>query len=193
MLLKSPAPPLARPLTPRQLGAFFPGANVRLASRRILILIGSVGALAAATRVSGATPAGEPSAAAAPSDSADVAAVAERFRAALARGDSATVLAMLAPDLQVLESGELENRAQYRQHHLPADIEYAMAIQGVHTVSAVVVHGNAAWVTSTSISQGTFKDRKINSAGAELLVLSRAGARAPWQIRAIHWSSRRRS
>ena len=166
---------------------------MRLATRRILIAVGAVATLGVvATRVSRAMSAGEQSAAP-PSDSGAVAAVAERFRTALARGDSAAALTMLAADLQVLESGELENRAQYRQHHLPADIEYAMAVRGVHKVSAVVVHGNAAWVTSTSISQGTFRDRRINSAGAELLVLSRASARAPWQIRAIHWSSRRRA
>jgi ketosteroid isomerase-like protein len=141
----------------------------------------------------GIAPTSEPAANVPSSDSADVAAAAERFRAALSRGDSATVLAMLAPDLQVLESGELESRAQYRHHHLPADSEYAMALRATHSVSAVVVHGDAAWVTSTSTSQGTVKGRAINSAGAELLVLSRAGAGAPWQIRAIHWSSRRRS
>ena len=168
---------------------------MRLATRWILIVVAAAGMLGVASRGDEAMSAGDRPAATAltaPSDSADVAAVAERFRSALARGDSAAVLAMLAPDLQVLESGELENRAQYRQHHLPADIEYAVAVRGVHTVSAVVVHGNAAWVTSTSVSRGTFRDRRINSAGAELLVLSRASARAPWRIRAIHWSSRRR-
>ena len=165
---------------------------MRLATRRILIVVGVVGTLGVATRGDGAVSDGDRPAATAPSDSAAVAAAAERFRSALARGDSATALDLLAPDLQVLESGELENRAQYRQHHLPADIEYAMALRSTHKVSAVVVHGNAAWVTSTSISQGTIKDRRINSAGAELLVLSRANPRAPWRIRAIHWSSRRR-
>jgi ketosteroid isomerase-like protein len=138
------------------------------------------------------TPASAPTSAS-PSDSADVAAAAQRFRDALSRGDSAAVLAMLAPDVQVLESGELETRGQYRQHHLPADIEYAMALHVMHAISAVVVHGDAAWVTSTSTSHGTVKGRAIDSAGAELIVLSRARAGAPWQIRAIHWSSRRRT
>jgi ketosteroid isomerase-like protein len=166
---------------------------VRLASLRILTVLLVVGLLSAAAHASTVAPVHARPAAATANDSADVAAAAERFRAALSSGDSATVLAMLAADLQVLESGELETRAQYRQHHLPADIEYAMALRATHKVSAVVVHGDAAWVTSTSTSQGTVKGRAVNSAGAELLVFSRARAGAPWQIRAIHWSSRRRT
>ncbi|NUO37615.1 MAG: nuclear transport factor 2 family protein [Gemmatimonadaceae bacterium] len=127
------------------------------------------------------------------SDSAFVAATVDRFHAALVAGDSATVLAMLAPDAIVLESGDVETRAEYRSHHLPADIEYARAISGTHRLVSVVVHGDAAWASSTSISQGRMKDRPINSAGAELMVLSRQARKSPWQIRALHWSSHRRT
>jgi ketosteroid isomerase-like protein len=128
-----------------------------------------------------------------PSDSTSAVAVVDRFRDALARGDSATVLNLLAPDAIILESGEVETRAEYRRHHLPADIEYAREIRGLHALASVVVHGDAAWVSSTSIAQGELKGRAINSAGAELIVLSRSNAQSPWQIRAIHWSSRRRT
>ena len=133
-----------------------------------------------------------PSHAATSSDSADAVAAVERFRAALARGDSATALAMLAPDVIVLESGDVESRAEYRRHHLPADIGYARAVPGTHTLAHATVHGDAAWVSSTSITQGRVKGRAINSAGAELIVLSRPNGQSPWEIRAIHWSSRRR-
>lgn len=128
-----------------------------------------------------------------PSDSASAVAAVERFRAALARGDSATALAMLAPDAVIHESGDVETRAGYRSHHLPADIEFARAIPGTHTLKSVVVHGDAAWVSSTSITKGRMKGRTINSAGAELIVLSRRDRQSPWQIRAIHWSSHRRT
>lgn len=127
------------------------------------------------------------------SDSAVAVAAVERFRAGLAGGDSAMVLALLAPDAIVLESGDVETRAEYRSHHLPADIEYARAIPGTHKLVSVVVHGDAAWVSSTSVSQGRMKDRPVNSAGAELIVLSRRDRKSPWQIRAIHWSSHRRT
>lgn len=130
---------------------------------------------------------------AAPSDSGSAVAAVERFRAALAGGDSTTALAMLAPDAIILESGDVETRAGYRSHHLPADIEFARAIPGTHTLKSVIVHGDAAWVSSTSITKGRMKERAINSAGSELIVLSRRDKQSPWQIRAIHWSSHRKT
>lgn len=128
-----------------------------------------------------------------PSDSASAVAAVEHFRTALVGGDSAAALSMLASDAIILESGDVETRTEYRRHHLPADIEYARAIPGTHTLKSVVVYGDAAWVSSTSITQGRIKDRPVNSAGAELIVLSRRDKQSPWQIRAIHWSSRRRT
>ena len=47
---------------------------------------------------------------AAPTDSAAVAAVLARYDAALASGDSAAALALLAPDAVILESGGMETR-----------------------------------------------------------------------------------
>jgi len=116
----------------------------------------------------------------------------EGFHAALARGDSAAVLAMLSPDVVVGESGDIERYDDYRAHHLAADISFAKAAPGSHTLVSALVEGNAAWATSTSIAQGRFNGRAVNSAGAELIVLTRARADAPWMIRAIHWSSHRR-
>lgn len=127
------------------------------------------------------------------SDSADVVATVARLHVALSRGDSATVLRMLAPDVTVLESGSFETRDEYRGHHLPADIAFAAALPGTHTVVAVAIQDNAAWVSSTSVTEGQYKGRPVNSAGAELIVLSRNGSGADWRIRAIHWSSRRRT
>lgn len=123
-------------------------------------------------------------------DSADVVAVIESYHKALASGDSAAALALLAPDAVILESGGVETREEYRGHHLPGDINFARAIRSARGKVAVVVQGDVAWASSTSVTQGKFRDREINSAGAELMVLSReAGG---WKIRAIHWSSRTR-
>ena len=122
------------------------------------------------------------------SDSADVVAVVERFRKALAASDSAAVLALLAPDATILESGGIETREEYRAHHLPADIAFVSAVPSVPGTQRVTVRGDAAWVASTSTSRGEFRGRQINSAGAELIVLSRE--RDGWKIRAVHWSSR---
>lgn len=179
------------------------GAYVRFVSFKVfgtLTVIGlSVTAMPAAAHDLGIVPDGSQVAmrnqrgTAASPDSAEAVAAVERFRGALSRGDSATVLGMLAPDVIILESGDVETLAEYRRHHLPADIEFARAIPGTHTLTSAVVHGDAAWVSSTSITQGRMKDRAINSAGAELIVLSRRDGHSPWQIRAIHWSSHRRT
>lgn len=124
------------------------------------------------------------------SDSSDVVAAVRRFHDALAAGDSGAALALLSPDALILESGVVETRAEFRAHHLSADIEFARAVRSSRTVVRVTMNGDAAWVTSTSITQGQVGGRQVNSAGAELVVLRRI--RGIWQIEAIHWSSRPR-
>lgn len=123
-------------------------------------------------------------------DSAAVAAVVNRFHGALESGDSATALALLAEDAVIQESGGVETRAEYRGHHLPGDIEFARAVRSERGPVRVRVRGDAAWATSTSTTQGEFRGRAINSAGAELMVLVRTPQ--GWRISAIHWSSRAR-
>ena len=125
------------------------------------------------------------------SDSTDVIAVVTRYQNALATGDSSAALSMLASDAVVLESGGVESRQEYRSHHLPADISFARAVPSTRSNLRAVVRGDVAWVTSTSATQGEFRGRKINSASAELMVLSREPD--GWKIRAIHWSSRNRN
>lgn len=124
------------------------------------------------------------------SDSADVVATVARFHAALASGDSTAALALLTDDVAILESGGVESKAGYRAGHLKADIEYAQGLPGMHTVTGVHVRGDAAWVTSSSVTQGQYRERQVNSVGAELMVLTREGG--AWKIRAVHWSSRAR-
>lgn len=123
-------------------------------------------------------------------DSARVAATVEQFHAALSAGDSAAALAMLAEDVMIQESGGVETRNEYRSHHLPGDIAFARAIRSERTLRQLRVKGDVAWVSSTSTTRGTYRERPIDSLGAELMVLTRSGDR--WLISAIHWSSRRR-
>lgn len=123
-------------------------------------------------------------------DSADVAAAVQRFHEALVSGDSATALTLLAPDVTILESGGVETRAEYRAHHLPGDITFARAVRSVRGATRVTVHGDAAWASSTSTTEGEYRGRRINSLGAELMVLVRSPE--GWRITAIHWSSRAR-
>ena len=121
-------------------------------------------------------------------DSADVAAVVDAFHAALASGDSTAALALLASDVTILESGGVETREQYRDHHLAGDIAFARAVASRRSATAVRVRGDVAWATSTSVTEGEYRGRAINSSGAELTVLTREAS--GWRIRAVHWSSR---
>ena len=124
------------------------------------------------------------------SDSADALAALTKFHAALAAGDTAAALLVLAPDVTILEGGEIQSRAEYAAHHLMADIEYARAVHSVYTPTHVVVQGDVAWIASTSASEGTMRGRTVNSVGAELAVLSHGTA--GWQLRSVHWSSHAR-
>jgi ketosteroid isomerase-like protein len=121
-------------------------------------------------------------------DQTAVLAVVKGFHDALTRGDSATALGYLASDVRILESGGMETRDEYRRGHLPGDIAFARAVPSTRQEPVLSISGDVAWVTSTSRTTGTYRDRQINSAGAELMVLSRTPE--GWRIRAIHWSSR---
>ena len=123
-------------------------------------------------------------------DSAEVVGVVSRFHAALASGDSSGALELLATDAIILESGASETREHYRSHHLSADVEFSRAVPTTHSLVRVYVHDNFAWIALTSVSQGQIAGRKINSAGAELVVLRRD--RDNWKIHAVHWSSQAR-
>lgn len=123
-------------------------------------------------------------------DSAAVAQAVTDYHAALARGDSVAALVLLAPDAVILESGGLESREEYRAHHLPGDIRFARAVPSRRGSIRVTVAGDVAWTVTSSETTGTYRDRAINSAGVELMVLSRTPE--GWRIRGIHWSSRSR-
>ncbi len=123
-------------------------------------------------------------------DSAALGRVATRFHRILSAGDTTGISSLLAPDLRVIEGGTVENRHQYISGHLSEDIAFAKAVKEERAPFTYTCDGNVAWLVSTSTSTGTFSGREINSAGAELLILSRS--RKGWQIRAIHWSSARR-
>ncbi|WP_411282149.1 YybH family protein [Gemmatimonas sp.] len=124
-------------------------------------------------------------------DSADVAAMVHRFHTALEAGDSLTAISLLADDAEILESGSVETVSDYRSHHLPADIAFAKALKSTRAPLRVSVRADIATSTSTSITKGTFRDRAVDTAGAELIVARRTAQ--GWRISAIHWSSRRRN
>jgi ketosteroid isomerase-like protein len=121
-------------------------------------------------------------------DSAAAALAVRAYHDALEAGDSLAVLGLLASDALILENGDRETREEYREHHLQADIRFSQAVPTRRSALQVIVSGDVAWVSSTSVTQGTYQKRPINLSGAELMVLSRTAS--GWVIRAIHWSSR---
>jgi hypothetical protein len=123
-------------------------------------------------------------------DSTDAVGVVNRFHSLLGSGDSTGVVALLAPDAMILESGGIETVEQYRSRHLAADIRASAGSKSTRTVSQVIVHGDAAWVVSTSTTQREANGTTSTSTGAELMVLKRTSA--GWRVAAIHWSSRAR-
>ena len=94
-----------------------------------------------------------------------------------------------ATDAEVMEGGERESRKEYVEHHLLEDIKFAQAVPSRQGKIDVSISGDVAWTQSTSLTQGTYRGKPLNLAGAESMVLSRTPA--GWVIRAIHWSSRK--
>jgi ketosteroid isomerase-like protein len=121
-------------------------------------------------------------------DTAAVTATVRAFHQALAAEDSAGALRLLAADAVILEGGGRESRDEYAAHHLPEDIAFVRAVPIERSALQVTVSGDVAWVISTSTMRGVYRNRAIDSAGVELMVLSREST--AWVIRAIHWSSR---
>ena len=126
----------------------------------------------------------------APSTDAAALSAAAKFHDLLARGDSAAVIGLLAPDLSVVEAGSVETRAEYLAHHLGADIEFAKAVPSTRTIVSTQQQGDVVWIVATSEGKGTYRDRAIETRGAELMVLAKVNG--TWMIRSIHWSSRPR-
>ena len=113
------------------------------------------------------------------------------FHSALLAGEPAKALGHLADDAIILESGGIETKEHYGSGHLPGDIRFAQAVPRKQGELQVQVVGDTAWAYSTSTVQGRMGDREINSQSAELVVLVRVDG--TWKIKAIHWSSRKRS
>ena len=123
-------------------------------------------------------------------DSASAVAVVSQFHAALSAGDSARAVSLLASDVMVLESGAIQNRVEYLGHHLGADMKASAGSKGERIVVHVNVTGNSAIVISKTITPPSGAEGSTGSEMAELMVLAKGAS--GWQIRAVHWSSRRR-
>jgi ketosteroid isomerase-like protein len=124
-----------------------------------------------------------------PSDAEAITAAVNGFNDALRRGDAKAAMELLAPDAIILESGSSQTREEYAREHLAEDIAFVRAVPGIRSKLSIKQEGNVAWTTATTQSVGTFNGREVNSAGVDLMVLTKT--ELGWRIRAIHWSSHR--
>ncbi len=110
------------------------------------------------------------------------------FHGAMAKGDTKTMLNLLAPDVVIFEAGGAEmNRDEYRTHHLGADVAFARAAKRKVVDSQAKVAGDAAWMLTRSTTTGTFQGKPVDSRGTETVVLRKTPQ--GWRIVHIHWSS----
>ena len=116
------------------------------------------------------------------------AATVDAFHAALQHGDARAASALLADDVLIFESGEVERtKAEYAGHHLAADIEFTKAVPSTVMRRAGRSTGTMAWIASEGRTTGNFNGRPIDLTTTETMVVQRLGK--AWRIVQIHWSS----
>lgn len=115
----------------------------------------------------------------------------QRFHAALAEQDRDEVLALLAEDVLIFESGGAEfSREEYAGHHLGADMKFSAATNREITEQQTGLEGETAWVLTRSATVGIFRGNEIDVRGVETMMLR--DTEEGWKIFHIHWSSRSR-
>ena len=112
------------------------------------------------------------------------------FHAALASGDKAGALALLAPKVVIYEAGHVEaSRDEYAHHHLGGDIAFARTSTRKVLRHAEKMEGNTAIIWEETETTGTSGGKPVHAFGTETAVLEKIGDR--WLITHVHWSSRK--
>ena len=116
------------------------------------------------------------------------AAAVDAFHAALHRGDTRAAAALLAEDALIFESGGVErSKAEYAEHHLPADAEFSRLVSSVVYRRAGNSIGTLAWIASEGRTTGTYKEKSLDLLTTETMLLRRTNT--GWRIVHIHWSA----
>ncbi len=112
------------------------------------------------------------------------------FYAALAKGDKAAALSLLAPKVAIYESGFVEaSRDEYAHHHLDGDIAFAKTSTRKVLRHSEKIVGNTAIIWEETETTGTSRGKPVHSFGTETAVLEKTGDQ--WVITHVHWSSRK--
>ena len=168
------------------------GKMIQLAGRRAAYLVGiaAIGlSLTAAHPGSHDAPRTPTSAnPGAPVDAATPVGTVMAFDEALASGNTAGALALLAEDVMIFESGGVENsRDEYASHHLKSDAAFSAAVPRTLVSRNQGTQNNMAWVLSVETVAGTYRNQAINSRSVETMLLRLIDRQ--WRIVHIHWSS----
>lgn len=125
-------------------------------------------------------------------DANDPVGVARRLHAALSSGDAAGVERLLAPDVLIMEGGNVErSRKEYASHHLQSDLKFMKQMSYKLERQRSDADGSLAWVASEGTLKGERDGKSVDIASTETLVLKKSAE--GWRVRHIHWSSRNRS
>lgn len=112
------------------------------------------------------------------------------FHAALSAGKPEQASALLAPGIQIYESGYVErSRDEYTGHHLKGDIDFAAATKNAILKHSERVEGNLAVVMHETETTGKYKGKNVHQFGTETAILEKQADK--WVIVHIHWSSRK--
>lgn len=116
-------------------------------------------------------------------------AVAEQFNNALSSGDLATVEALLAPDVLVLESGGAERtREEYMGDHAASDAAFLKDVHRQLLRQRARTAGELVWIGTESELHAQKEGKPLTVLSTETMVLKQTTD--GWQIVHIHWSSR---
>ena len=114
--------------------------------------------------------------------------IVDAFHKALKDGDTKQAMALLSDDVLIYESGGAEaSKAEYASHHLEADIAFLKGIKQSVSARSAQASGDMALITTQGAATGTYKDKSIDSASTETMVLRLTEGK--WKIVHIHWSS----
>ncbi len=112
------------------------------------------------------------------------------FHDALAAGDKAKALSLLAPEVAIYEAGYVErSRDEYASHHLNGDMEFAKASTRKMLKQTERIDGNTAIVWEETETTGTSRGKPVHAFGTGTAVLEKRGD--TWAIVHVHWSSRK--
>ena len=107
---------------------------------------------------------------------------------AIAEGDVEQLKILLAPDILIFESGNVESSlAEYESHHMQSDMAFMKTMNVEVESRRVFDSGDTAVVVTHSRIHGIYKEQELDLSSTETLVMKNMGGR--WKIVHIHWSS----